>query len=38
MYINSNAIPIPGKSIPTKGTKIEGKYDAVILFYHVVDF
>lgn len=30
IYKNSNAIVKPGKIIPTKGTKIDGKYDAVI--------
>ena len=30
MYINSSAILIPGNIIPTKGVKIEGKYDDVI--------
>lgn len=31
MYINSNAMPIPGKSIPTIGVKIDGKYDDAIV-------
>jgi hypothetical protein len=25
-------MPIPGKIIPTNGTKIEGKYKAVIIY------
>lgn len=29
--MNNNAIAIPGKTIPTKGTRIDGKYDAVII-------
>jgi len=33
IYINANAIASPGKTIPTKGTSIEGKYAAVINFY-----
>lgn len=32
MYINSNAMPIPGKSIPTIGVKIDGKYDDAIFY------
>ena len=32
MYIKSNAILMPGKSIPTRGVKIDGKYDDVIIF------
>lgn len=32
IYINNKAIAIPGKTIPTKGTKIEGKYKVIILF------
>lgn len=31
MYINNNAILKPGKIIPVSGTKIDGKYDAVIM-------
>ena len=31
IYKNNSAIVKPGNRIPTKGTKIEGKYDAVIL-------
>ena len=31
MYKNSSAIARPGNRIPTSGTKIDGKYDAVIL-------
>jgi len=31
IYRNNNAIVKPGKIIPTSGTKIDGKYDAVIL-------
>jgi hypothetical protein len=31
MYINNNAIAIAGKIIPIKGTRIDGKYDAVII-------
>jgi hypothetical protein len=30
--MNNNAIEIPGKKIPTKGTKIDGKYEVVILY------
>ncbi len=30
MYMKSKAILIPGNNIPTIGTKIEGKYDAVM--------
>lgn len=30
IYMKSNAIVIPGNSIPTIGTKIDGKYDAVM--------
>lgn len=30
MYKNSSAIAIPGNTMPTKGTKIDGRYDAVI--------
>lgn len=30
MYKNSSAIVSPGNSIPTSGTKIDGKYDAVM--------
>jgi hypothetical protein len=30
--MNNNAIAIPGKTIPTKGTKIDGKYEVVILY------
>ena len=31
MYINSRAMLMPGKTIPTIGTNIDGKYDAVML-------
>lgn len=31
-YKNNKAMPIPGKIIPTNGTKIEGKYKAVIIY------
>ena len=30
IYKNKSAIVKPGKSSPTSGTSIEGKYDAVI--------
>lgn len=30
MYKNNSAIIKPGNMIPTKGTKIDGKYDAVM--------
>lgn len=30
IYKNNKAILIAGKTIPVKGTKIDGKYDAVI--------
>ena len=30
--MNNNAIAIPGKTIPTKGTKIDGKYEVAILY------
>lgn len=35
MYRKSSAIVIPGKTIPTSGTKIDGKYDAVIYVYKI---
>jgi ferredoxin-thioredoxin reductase catalytic chain len=41
MYRNNKAIATPGKIIPTKGTRIEGKYEAVILLnllYNKVKF
>lgn len=38
IYINNNAILIPGKSIPTRGVSIEGKYDDVMLFSNLFDF
>lgn len=31
IYINKRAIDSPGKIIPTSGTRIDGKYDAVIV-------
>lgn len=31
IYINNKAMLKPGKTIPVKGTKIDGKYDAVII-------
>ena len=31
IYKNNKAIATPGKTIPTNGTRIEGKYEAVIL-------
>lgn len=31
MYKKSNAILNPGNRIPVSGTKIDGKYDAVII-------
>lgn len=38
IYINSSAIPIPGKSIPMRGVKMEGKYDDVMLCKYLFDF
>jgi hypothetical protein len=32
MYINANAITNPGKINPIRGTRIEGRYAAVIVF------
>jgi len=32
MYIKSNAMLIPGKSMPTIGVKIDGKYDDAIIY------
>lgn len=31
IYKNSKAMLTPGKMIPTKGTKMEGRYEAVII-------
>ena len=31
MYKNNKAIATPGNTIPTSGTRIEGKYEAVIV-------
>lgn len=36
MYKNSSAIVNPGKSMPTRGTKIDGKYDAVMYLYYFI--
>lgn len=36
IYKNSSAILIPGKSIPTIGVKIEGKYDDVMLIFCLI--
>lgn len=33
IYKNSNAILTAGKIIPVKGTKIDGRYDAVIYLF-----
>lgn len=33
IYMNREAIVIAGKTKPTKGTKIEGKYEAVMIEY-----
>jgi hypothetical protein len=32
MYINAKAITNPGNTNPIKGTRIEGRYAAVIIF------
>lgn len=37
MYKNNKAIPKPGSTIPTIGTNIDGKYDAVISFYMMLN-
>jgi len=34
MYKNKEAIVIAGKTNPTRGTKIEGKYEALIKIYN----
>jgi hypothetical protein len=33
IYRNNKAIATPGNTIPTNGTRIEGKYEAVILLF-----
>ncbi len=33
IYINSSAMLIPGKSMPTIGVKIDGKYDDAIVIF-----
>lgn len=33
IYKNSNAMVKPGNIIPTNGTKIDGKYDAVMCIF-----
>ena len=38
IYINNNAILIPGKSIPIRGVSIEGKYDDVMFFSNLFYF
>ena len=37
MYMNNKAILRPGNTMPTIGTSIDGKYDAVIFIFLIIN-